>query len=250
MGAPKTSPEPDLDALDESWDADEPEPEDEPDDDVDSLEAGWGDPKRGRTAAEKARARDEKARLRAERQKARAQHPVHFAHIILDDLAAREVLEDDHRKGEIELQPPADSEAPPPMRRHRGEILAVVANHVRAWKAGHRLARLPHHLPADIHCPDFTEITGEGPCHPARATADLQHPHVLRIPSLADILQVVENLLLHGDLPGLEEFLVRPLVLPGHHVMAGIFPRPAIPIAAHLDELPGDLRTGHLLYCN
>ena len=72
MGAPKTSPEPDLDALDESWDADEPEPEDEPDDDVDSLEAGWGDPKRGRTAAEKARARDEKARLRAERQKARA----------------------------------------------------------------------------------------------------------------------------------------------------------------------------------
>ncbi|HEX7603626.1 MAG TPA: hypothetical protein VF316_18535 [Polyangiaceae bacterium] len=73
MGAPtKTSPEPDLDAVDESWDADEPEPEDAPDDEVDSLEAGWGDPKRGRTAAEKARARDEKARLRAERQQARA----------------------------------------------------------------------------------------------------------------------------------------------------------------------------------
>jgi hypothetical protein len=74
MGAPtKSSPEPDLDALDESWDAEEPdEPEDEPEDDVDSLEAGWGDPKRGRTAAEKARAREEKARLRAQRQKARA----------------------------------------------------------------------------------------------------------------------------------------------------------------------------------
>src|ERR1039457_6413552 len=76
-------------------------------------------------------------------QPARAQHPVHFAHIILDDLAARDVLEDDHRKGEIELQPRADSEAPPPMRRHRGEILAVVANHVRAWKDGHPLARPP-----------------------------------------------------------------------------------------------------------
>lgn len=73
MGAStKSPPEPDLDALDESWDADEPEPEDEPDDDVDSLEAGWGDPKRGRSAAEKARAREEKARLRAQRQKARA----------------------------------------------------------------------------------------------------------------------------------------------------------------------------------
>ena len=73
MGAStKSSPEPDLDALDESWDADEPEPDDEPDEDVDSLEAGWGDPKRGRTAAEKARAREEKARLRAQRQKARA----------------------------------------------------------------------------------------------------------------------------------------------------------------------------------
>jgi cell division protein FtsN len=68
----KSSPEPDLDALDESWDADEPESDDEPDEDVDSLEAGWGDPKRGRTAAEKARAREEKARLRAQRQKARA----------------------------------------------------------------------------------------------------------------------------------------------------------------------------------
>lgn len=73
MGAPtKSSPEPDLDALDESWDAEQPEAEDEPDDDVDLLEAGWGDPKRGRTAAEKARARDEKARLRTQRQKARA----------------------------------------------------------------------------------------------------------------------------------------------------------------------------------
>lgn len=73
MGSPtKSSPEPDLDALDESWDAEEPEAEDESDDDVDLLEAGWGDPKRGRTAAEKARARDEKARLRSQRQKARA----------------------------------------------------------------------------------------------------------------------------------------------------------------------------------
>lgn len=74
MGAStKSSPEPDLDALDESWDADEPETEDDDaDDDVDSLEAGWGDPKRGRTAAEKARARGEKVRLRAQRQGARA----------------------------------------------------------------------------------------------------------------------------------------------------------------------------------
>src|ERR1019366_4587926 len=109
---------------------------------------------------------------------------------------------------------------------------------------------LPHHFAADIHRPDFTEITGESPRHPARATADFEHPHVPGIPSLTNVVEVVENLLLHGDLPGLEEFLVRPLVLPGHHVMAGIFPRPAIPIAAHLDELPGDLRTGHLLYCN
>ena len=59
---------------------------------------------------------------------------------------------------------------------------------------------------------------------------------------LADVGKVVEDLLFHGDLAGLEELLVRPLVLAGHHVMAGIFARPAIPIAAHADELSGDLK--------
>jgi hypothetical protein len=32
--------------------------------------------------------------------------------------------------------------------------------------------------------------------------------------------------------------------------MACIFPRPAVPIAAHSDELSGDLESCHLLYCN
>src|ERR1035437_151266 len=53
-------------------------------------------------------------------QPSRTQHPVDFAYIILDDLAARNVLEHDHREREIELQPLADSPAPPPMWRHRG----------------------------------------------------------------------------------------------------------------------------------
>ena len=71
------------------------------------------------------------------------------------------------------------------MRRHRGKILAVVSNHVRAWKAGHGLTRLPHHLAADIHRPDFPEKARECPRHPPGATADLQHAHArLRLEQL------------------------------------------------------------------
>src|ERR1017187_5011805 len=94
---------------------------------------------------------------------------------------------------------PADTPPPPPMRRHRRKILAVVSNHVRMGKVRYRLARLPHHLRADIYGPHFAEETRQSPRHPAGATPDLQHPHVLRVPALANILQVVENLFFHGD---------------------------------------------------
>src|ERR1035437_2686479 len=118
---------------------------------------------------------------------------MHFAHIILNDLAARNVLEHNHREREIELQPPADSQAPPPMRRQRRKILAVVSNHVRVGESAYGLARLPPPLPADIHRIDFTEEPRESPRHPPRATADLQHSHVLGIASLADIRQIVQR---------------------------------------------------------
>lgn len=66
----------DLDALDASWDDDAPDDADSSeeafDDAVDSLAAGWDSPKRGRTAAEKARARREKAWLKAQKRKAHA----------------------------------------------------------------------------------------------------------------------------------------------------------------------------------
>ncbi len=69
-GTAKDGDDLDVDALDSSWDDDESQ--DDEDDDVDSLAGGWDSPKRGRTAAEKARARREKAWLKAQRRKAHA----------------------------------------------------------------------------------------------------------------------------------------------------------------------------------
>jgi cobalamin biosynthesis Mg chelatase CobN len=76
-GSSKPSHDVDLDALDASWDhepestAPASEADDDDDRDLDALDAGWDDPRRFRTAAEKAAARKEKMRLRAERQRAR-----------------------------------------------------------------------------------------------------------------------------------------------------------------------------------
>src|SRR5258705_10183091 len=102
-----------------------------------------------------------------------------------------------------------------------------------------RFTRLPHHLAADIHGINFAEKARESARHTAGPTADFEYLHIFRIAPVADIRQVVQYLFFQGDLAGLEELLIRPLCLAGHHVMACIFPCPAVPIAAHSDELSG-----------
>ena len=80
-------------------------------------------------------------------------------------------------------------------------------------RSADRFARLAHHLAADIHRINFTEKARESARHPPCAAADFKHSHLLGIAALADVGKVVENLFFQRDLAGLEELLVRPLVL-------------------------------------
>ena len=54
------------------------------------------------------------------------QHAVNFTHIVLDDLAARYMLEHDYREGEIELQWLTGFRSGPTNAASRRKILAVV----------------------------------------------------------------------------------------------------------------------------
>src|ERR1019366_3675463 len=73
---------------------------------------------------------------------------------------------------------------------------------------------------------------------------------VLRVHALADVGEVVQNVLFQRDLAGFVELLVRPLVLPGDHVVARVLAGSLAPIPPHSPHLPGNLPHRHLLYCS
>lgn len=111
----KDADDPELAALDASWD----EPAEDDADDDEELDAGWESPKRGRTGAEKARARREKAWLRAQRRKA---HEAEIAKKQKKKVPKARSAEDDAPPSSADDAPAssdadANDEAPRPARK-------------------------------------------------------------------------------------------------------------------------------------
>ncbi len=159
-------------------------------------------------------------------QSAGAQQTMHVLDVACDDLQARDVLEHDAREREVELN----------FRQH-GQVHAVVLIQVDVGPAGQRAAGTVDHLAADVHGVDFAEHLGERPCDAARAAANLDHLHPPGVSTLADVVHVREDFFLHGLPAGEEELRVRPVLLAGSDIEAGILAGALVPIRLHLLEL-------------
>src|SRR4051794_23196548 len=121
----------------------------------------------------------------------------------------------------------------PPFPADRGQIFAAIAEDVGVGKSSRRGARLVHHLAANIYRVDLTEITRERTRHAPGAAADFEHAHLLRVLALADVAEVVQDLLFERDHAGAIEFLVVPPVLSGDDIVTRIFSGAPLPIASH-----------------
>src|SRR5207253_4665898 len=109
------------------------------------------------------------------------------------------------------------------------------------------LPGLSDHLAADVDPVDFAKDFGEGVRHSPNTAPDLDNPHLLRIFALADVAHIVRDLLLHRDLAGGIELLVRPLFGPTGDVVPGVIHRPSVPVPLHDPEV---LFYGHSLRQN
>jgi hypothetical protein len=157
-----------------------------------------------------------------------AQKAVDFAHVIFDDLAAGDVLEDDGGVGEIEVA-----------GGDHFEIGAAVAIDVGVGETGERAARGFHHFAADVDGVDFAEEFGEGSGDAAGSAADFEDTHVGRVFALADVAHVGEDVF--GDLllAGCEEGVVGPVGTFGVDEVAGVFAGAGVPVVTHFFELLG-----------
>src|SRR5205814_3985302 len=136
--------------------------------------------------------------------------PVHFTHVVLDDLAARDMLKHYKREREIDLQWGADSKTARPAAGNYGEVLTIVSKYVRVGRIRHSLFRPAHHFAADIHCINVPEEAGQGARDPAGAAADFQHVHLLRVLALTHIPEIVQDLFFERDAAGPEALLIGP----------------------------------------
>src|SRR5258708_811475 len=109
---------------------------------------------------------------------------------------------------------------------------------------------LPYHVPADVDGIDFAEEARQRACDASCATADLQNLHASGIAALADISQIIADVFVQFRFAGFKELLVRPDLLAGCHIIAGILFRTPVPIAAHATHVSCDTSPQHLLYCN
>jgi len=155
-------------------------------------------------------------------QATRPQEPMHFPDIAPDHFAARNVLEYDEREREVDLN----------IAQNR-QIRAAVLEHMRVGTIRQRLAGLTDHFAADIDGVHLTENLRQGARNAAGAAADLEHRHLLRIFSLADVSHVGENLAANVLAPRFEIFLVVPVQFARGHVMAGILARTLVTLAPH-----------------
>src|SRR5579862_6307208 len=112
---------------------------------------------------------------------------MHFPDVILNDVATWNVLKNDGRKSEVELQ-----------RWHYRQILPIILVYEGVRTALQRQPGLANHLPADIHAMHFAKLIGQRPRHPSGPAPDFEHPHVATGFSLANILQIGEDFLGYG----------------------------------------------------
>src|ERR1700693_5002052 len=103
--------------------------------------------------------------------------------------------------------------------------MTVVAKDVCVGKPYSSAAGLPDHLPADIDRVNLAKVTSKRPRNPPGAASYFQDAHLLGIPALTNIAEVVQDVFLHGDLSRPIKLRVRPFLLPGEDIMARIFVR-------------------------
>src|SRR5262245_3607377 len=133
----------------------------------------------------------------------------------------------------------------PPSIAHHGQVSAAIAKYAGVGKSGDRPARLTDHFPADVHGVDLTEVSGDTAGNTSGPAADLEYSHLFGILALADVAQVVENLLFERRHTGAVELFIRPLLLSGDDIVASVFPRAALPIPPHSQQLSCGLKYGH-----
>src|ERR1039458_6208329 len=176
-----------------------------------------------------------------------AEEAIDFADVALNHLKARNVLEDQAGKGEVELQLGAKAEAVPPAAAYGGEVAAVVVVDEGVGEGGDGLAGVADHVAADIDRMDFAEEAGEGSPDAAGAPSDIEGFHGLGIPALANVAEVVEDVIAEFGLAGLVKLLVGPLQLAGGDVVTGVFQRSPVPIPPHLAKMASNPRVSHLV---
>src|ERR1039457_4116872 len=152
-----------------------------------------------------------------------AEQAIDFADITLNHIEARNVLEDEAGERKVEFELRTEAEAVPPAAAYGGEVAAVVVVDVGVGEGGDSLAGVADHVAADIDGMDFAEEAGERSGDAAGAASDLENLHALGIFALADIAEVVEDVVAEFSLAGLIKLLVGPLRLAGGHVVAGVF---------------------------
>jgi len=176
-----------------------------------------------------------------------AEEAIDFADIILNHIEAGDVLKDQAGKGEVELELGTEAKAVPPAAANGGEVPAVVVVDVSVGEGGDGLAGVADHVAADIDRVDFAEEAGERSGDAARAATDLEDLHALGIFALANVAEVIEDVVAEFLFAGLVKLLVGPLLLAGGHVVAGVFLRPPVPVPPHVAEMAGNPRFSHLL---
>src|SRR5208283_722261 len=130
-----------------------------------------------------------------------------------------------------------EAEAVPPAAAYGAEVPAVVVVDIGVGEGGDGLAGMANHVAADIDGVDFAEETGERSGNAAGAASDLEDLHALGILALANIAEVIKDVVAEFLLAGLVKLLVGPLPLAGGYVVAGVFLRAPVPIPPHLAEM-------------
>ena len=139
--------------------------------------------------------------------------------VTADDFAAGDVLEDDLRIGKIER----DS-------RENIEVLTVVLVDVDVIKRPGSSERAGDHLAADIDGVNLAENLGERTGDASGAAAYFENTHVFRALTLADVAEVIQDVVADGFFAGCKERMVIPAGLGGGDVIVDIFPRALVPI--------------------
>ena len=167
-------------------------------------------------------------------QRSRTKQPVDLTKVILDHIHTWNVLENDHRKRKVEGQ----------IRKNR-KIHTVVLVDKRIILARDGLARALHHFAANIDGVHFAEESRQRACDAARATADLEDAHLRRIAALADVFDIVADLLIDLGFAGSVKLLVGPIGSLSRDEIAGVLSRSLIPFLAHPAQGCVDWFVGH-----